>query len=109
MLNGQLEYSTPFFSVVKFRQHLMRNMNLVTFFFQVSPSQSFNSLEHNNRVFGRFRTRHHRSSSTGDESLSCSTVELQTSTIKIDAEDTDLRLCFRIISPVKTFTLQVTL
>ena len=25
----------------------------------------------------------------------------------MDAEDTDLRLCFRIISPVKTYTLQV--
>ena len=43
----------------------------------------------------------------GEESLGCSTVDLRTSTIKIDAEDTDLRLCFRIISPIKTYTLQV--
>ncbi|KAL7090747.1 hypothetical protein ACP275_12G060200 [Erythranthe tilingii] len=62
--------------------------------------------EHNNRVFARFRSRHHRESSHGEESLGCSTVDLRTSTIKIDAEDTDLRLCFRIISPIKTYTLQ---
>ncbi|KAL6291516.1 hypothetical protein ACE6H2_009026 [Prunus campanulata] len=33
-------------------------------------------------------------------------VDMSTSTIKVDAEDTDLRLCFRIISPLKTYTLQ---
>ncbi|XP_028765225.1 ADP-ribosylation factor GTPase-activating protein AGD3-like [Neltuma alba] len=33
-------------------------------------------------------------------------VNLLTSTIKIDAEQTDLRFCFRIISPTKNFTLQ---
>ncbi|KAI3467955.1 hypothetical protein Pfo_024618 [Paulownia fortunei] len=72
-----------------------------------SPSfHSSHSLENNNRVFGRFRPRHHRESSLGEESLGCSTVDLHTSTIKIDAEDTDLRLCFRIISPLKTYTLQ---
>ncbi|KAK4484124.1 hypothetical protein RD792_011344 [Penstemon davidsonii] len=72
-----------------------------------SPSlHSTQSLEHNNRVFGRFRPRHHRASSFNEESLGCSTVDLRTSTIKIDAEDTDLRLCFRIISPSKTYTLQ---
>ncbi|KAA8532300.1 hypothetical protein F0562_032333 [Nyssa sinensis] len=68
--------------------------------------QSASSVEHNNRVFGRFRPRHHRTSSLGEENLGCRTVDLCTSTIKIDAEDTDLRLCFRIISPAKTYTLQ---
>lgn len=67
---------------------------------------SFSSMEHNHRVFGRFRPRHHRSSSLGEENLGCHIVDLRTSTIKIDAEDTDLRLCFRIISPAKTYTLQ---
>lgn len=43
---------------------------------------------------------------SSEERLGCSTVDLRTSTIKIDAEDTDLRLCFRIISPLKTYTLQ---
>ncbi|KAL3650645.1 ADP-ribosylation factor GTPase-activating protein agd4 [Castilleja foliolosa] len=70
-----------------------------------SPSlNSSHSLEHNNRMFGRFRSR--SQSSVGEESLGCSTVDLRTSTIKVDAEDTDLRLCFRIISPVKTYNLQ---
>ncbi|XP_031741046.1 ADP-ribosylation factor GTPase-activating protein AGD4 isoform X2 [Cucumis sativus] len=70
-------------------------------------SHSFNrSDEHNNSMFGRFRARHNRSSSLNEEILRCSTVNLHTSTIKMDAEDSDLRLCFRIISPSKTFTLQ---
>ncbi|KZV49385.1 hypothetical protein F511_10925 [Dorcoceras hygrometricum] len=72
-----------------------------------SPSlHSANSSEHNSRVFSKFRSRHRQASSVGDESLGCNTVDLRTSTIKIDAEDTDLRLCFRIISPSKTYTLQ---
>ncbi|XP_051121411.1 ADP-ribosylation factor GTPase-activating protein AGD2-like isoform X2 [Andrographis paniculata] len=72
-----------------------------------STFQSSHSVEHNHRVFGRFRSRLHREASLGGEdNLGCSTVDLRTSTIKIDAEDTDLRLCFRIISPLKTYTLQ---
>lgn len=71
-------------------------------------SQSLSSVpaEHGNRVFGRFRSRHQRGSSLNEESLGCRTVDLRTSTIKIDAEDTDLRLCFRIISPSKAYTFQ---
>lgn len=34
------------------------------------------------------------------------TVDLLTSTIKLDAEQGDLRFCFRIISPSKAYTLQ---
>uniref|UniRef100_A0A1J3D5D1 ADP-ribosylation factor GTPase-activating protein AGD2 n=1 Tax=Noccaea caerulescens TaxID=107243 RepID=A0A1J3D5D1_NOCCA len=60
--------------------------------------------EHNSGVFRRFRSRHNRSASQG--SLDCSMIDLRTSLIKLDAEDTDLRLCFRIISPQKTYTLQ---
>lgn len=41
----------------------------------------------------------------GDD-IGCHTVNLHTSTIKIDAEQTDLRFCFRIISPLKSYTLQ---
>jgi Arf-GAP/coiled-coil/ANK repeat/PH domain-containing protein len=59
-------------------------------------------------VFGRFRFLNQRASSQGEDSLSCHTIDLRTSTIKIDADENDLRFCFRIISPVKTFTLQVT-
>lgn len=62
--------------------------------------------EQNNSVFGRFRSRHNRTPSWSEESLGCRTVDLRTSTIKIDAEDRDLRLCFRVISPSKSYTLQ---
>ncbi|XVF03031.1 hypothetical protein REPUB_Repub04eG0225500 [Reevesia pubescens] len=62
--------------------------------------------EQNSGVFARFRARHNRSSSFNEETLGCRTVDLRTSTIKMDTEDSDLRLCFRIISPLKTYTLQ---
>ena len=58
-------------------------------------------------VFGRFRPRHHGTSSLPDNNLGFRTIDLHASTIKIDAEDSDLRLCFRIISPWNTCTLQV--
>ncbi|KAJ0807051.1 putative pleckstrin domain, BAR domain, PH-like domain superfamily, AH/BAR domain superfamily [Helianthus annuus] len=85
------------------------------YYHRVSPNkpvgtQSTNSVastEQHSRMFGRFRSRHNRASSHDDENLECHTVDLHTSTIKADAEDSDLRLCFRIISPMKTYTLQV--
>ncbi|VVA90828.1 unnamed protein product [Arabis nemorensis] len=67
-------------------------------------SQHYYLGEHNSGVFGRFRSRHNRSASQG--SLDCNMIDLRTSLIKLEAEDTDLRLCFRIISPQKTYTLQ---
>ncbi|KAK4720647.1 hypothetical protein R3W88_010880 [Solanum pinnatisectum] len=70
-----------------------------------SPSSHPSGVDSHSSVFGRFRTKY-RSSSTGEENLGCRTVDLHTSTIKLDAEDTDLRLCFRIISPLKSYTLQ---
>lgn len=59
-------------------------------------------------VFGRFRFLNQRVSSQSEDSLSCHRIDLRTSTIKIDADENDLRFCFRIISPVKAYTLQVT-
>lgn len=59
-------------------------------------------------VFGRFRFLNQRASSQGGDSLSCHKIDLRTSTIKVDTDENDLRFCFRIISPIKTFTLQVT-
>lgn len=58
-------------------------------------------------MFGRFRSRHNRAASLNEDILGCTTIDLCTSIIKMDAEDTDLRLCFRIISPSKSYTLQV--
>nr|XP_024395266.1 ADP-ribosylation factor GTPase-activating protein AGD3-like isoform X2 [Physcomitrium patens] len=43
---------------------------------------------------------------TDDKTIAHHTVNLLTSTIKVDAEQSDLRFCFRIISPSKTLTLQ---
>ncbi|KAJ7553082.1 hypothetical protein O6H91_06G084100 [Diphasiastrum complanatum] len=43
---------------------------------------------------------------TDDKTIAHHTVNLLTSTIKMDAEQTDLRFCFRIISPSKNYTLQ---
>ncbi|RVX11578.1 ADP-ribosylation factor GTPase-activating protein AGD4 [Vitis vinifera] len=64
-------------------------------------------MEHNSSMFSRFRSKHNKASLLNEENLGCHTVDLRTSTIKIDAEDSDLRLCFRIISPAKTYTLQL--
>ncbi|KAK1296429.1 ADP-ribosylation factor GTPase-activating protein AGD4 [Acorus calamus] len=72
----------------------------------VPPHQSTSMHENSGGVFGRFRFSHHRTSSLGEDNLGYRTVDLRTSTIKIDAEQTDLRFCFRIISPIKTYTLQ---
>ncbi|KAI3694097.1 hypothetical protein L1987_77057 [Smallanthus sonchifolius] len=69
-------------------------------------TNSLTSIEQSSRMFGRFRSRHNRAASHDDENLECHTVDLRTSTIKADDEDSDLRLCFRIISPFKTYTLQ---
>ncbi|XP_057456605.1 ADP-ribosylation factor GTPase-activating protein AGD4-like isoform X2 [Lotus japonicus] len=72
-------------------------------------SQSYHysrSSEQNSGMFGRFRSKHNRAASLNDDILGCCAVDLCTSIIKMDAENTDLRLCFRIISPSKTYTLQ---
>jgi hypothetical protein len=60
-------------------------------------------------VFGRFRFLNQRASSQSEYSLSSHTIDLRTSTIKIDADENDLRFCFRIISPINAYTLQVTI
>lgn len=50
--------------------------------------------------------RKHWGKPTDDKTIAHDTVNLLTSTIKVDAEQTDLRFCFRIISPTKNYTLQ---
>eukprot|EP00850_Spirogloea_muscicola_P010361 SM000060S19693 [mRNA] locus=s60:675953:682119:+ [translate_table: standard] len=44
---------------------------------------------------------------TDDNTVANNTVNLLTSTIKMDAEQSDLRFCFRVVSPNKSYTLQV--
>ena len=46
---------------------------------------------------------YHRGSGKGGAQ---STVDLHTATIKLDAEEPGLRLCFRVVSPQKVYTLQ---
>ncbi|MCO5575357.1 hypothetical protein L7F22_029157 [Adiantum nelumboides] len=48
----------------------------------------------------------HQGSPQNDKTVAHHTVNLLTSTIKLDAEQTDLRFCFRIISPSKNYALQ---
>lgn len=77
----------------------MYEMSLTYSVSQGSPSlHSAHSSEHDSRVFGKFRSRHRQASSVGDETLGYSTVDLRTSTMKVDADDIYLRLCFRIFS-----------
>ncbi|XP_074317149.1 ADP-ribosylation factor GTPase-activating protein AGD1-like isoform X2 [Silene latifolia] len=58
-------------------------------------------------VLGRWLSSHYHTVSNHEEkSVARHTVNLLTSTIKPDAEQSDMRFCFRIISPVKTYTLQ---
>ncbi|KAL9688386.1 hypothetical protein QQ045_032807 [Rhodiola kirilowii] len=62
-------------------------------------------LEHGSGLLSRWRSSHYHV--VHDErTVARRTVDLLTSTIKIDADQTDLRFCFRIISPSKTYTLQ---
>lgn len=58
-------------------------------------------------VLGRWISSHHGNVSNSEEkSVARHTVNLLTSTIKLDTEQSDMRFCFRVISPAKTYTLQ---
>ncbi|KAH7434462.1 hypothetical protein KP509_06G018700 [Ceratopteris richardii] len=60
--------------------------------------------DHSSGILSRFLT--HQGSPQQDKTVAYHTVNLLTSTIKLDAEQTDLRFCFRIISPSKVYALQ---
>lgn len=53
------------------------------------------------------RLAHHHGGVNEEKSAARRALNLLTSTIKVDAEQSDLRFCFRIISPTKNCTLQV--
>ncbi|KAG6651414.1 hypothetical protein CIPAW_06G108900 [Carya illinoinensis] len=58
-------------------------------------------------LLSRWLSSHYHSGGVHDEkSVARHTVNLLTSTIKVDADQSDLRFCFRIISPTKNYTLQ---
>ncbi|XP_035542461.1 ADP-ribosylation factor GTPase-activating protein AGD3-like [Juglans regia] len=58
-------------------------------------------------LLSRWLSSHYHGGGVHDEkSVARHTVNLLTSTIKVDADQSDLRFCFRIISPTKNYTLQ---
>lgn len=88
---------------------------LVTEFQHVQPFQSLNQQctqwncanENNAGILSRLLSSQDHGVVPDEKSVARHTVNLLTSTIKVDAEQSDLRFCFRIISPSKMYTLQV--
>lgn len=76
-----------------------------------SGSVSYNAGQRNNSELGsgllsRWLSSHYHGGVHDEKSVAHHTVNLLTSTIKVDADQSDLRFCFRIISPSKSYTLQ---
>ncbi|AED97545.1 Pleckstrin homology domain [Arabidopsis thaliana x Arabidopsis arenosa] len=57
-------------------------------------------------LLSRWLSSHYHGGVHDEKPVARHTVNLLTSTIKVDADQTDLRFCFRIISPTKVYTLQ---
>ncbi|CAH1419491.1 unnamed protein product [Lactuca virosa] len=68
-----------------------------------SGVQRGNTAEPGPGILSRWLSSHYHG---GVQDVARHTVNLLTSTIKPDAEQSDLRFCFRIISPMKIYTLQ---
>ncbi|KAI7752334.1 hypothetical protein M8C21_014821 [Ambrosia artemisiifolia] len=68
-----------------------------------SGTQKSNTTEPVPGLLSRWLSSHYHG---GVHDVARHTVNLLTSTIKADAEQSDLRFCFRIISPTKIYTLQ---
>ncbi|KAM0033287.1 putative Arf GTPase activating protein [Helianthus debilis subsp. tardiflorus] len=68
-----------------------------------SGAQRSNTTEPGPGLLSRWLSSHYHG---GVHDVARHTVNLLTSTIKPDAEQSDLRFCFRIISPTKIYTLQ---
>lgn len=65
------------------------------------------SSENSPGLLSRWLSSHYHGGVHDEKPVARHTVNLLTSTIKVDADQTDLRFCFRIISPTKVYTLQV--
>ncbi|KAF6159912.1 hypothetical protein GIB67_032996 [Kingdonia uniflora] len=65
-----------------------------------------NSSEMSPGLLSRWLSSHYHGGVHDEKSVAHYTVNLLTSTIKVDADQSDLRFCFRIISPSKNYTLQ---
>ncbi|KAK7318336.1 hypothetical protein RJT34_03035 [Clitoria ternatea] len=72
---------------------------------QPSPRRN-NGNENGSGLLSRWLSSHYHGGVHDERSVARHTVNLLTSTIKVDADQSDLRFCFRIISPSKNYTLQ---
>ncbi|KAF9604557.1 hypothetical protein IFM89_007678 [Coptis chinensis] len=73
---------------------------------QLSSQRNNSPSEFGSGLLSRWLSSHYHGGVHDEKSVARHTVNLLTSTIKADAEQSDLRFCFRIISPSKTYTLQ---
>ncbi|PKA55278.1 ADP-ribosylation factor GTPase-activating protein AGD3 [Apostasia shenzhenica] len=71
-----------------------------------SSHRAHGSSEHSSGLLSRWFSSHYHGGVHDEKSVARHTVNLLTSTIKVDADQSDLRFCFRIISPTKNYTLQ---
>lgn len=72
-----------------------------------SSVQRNNQSETSHGLLSRWLSSHYHGGVHDEKSVARHTVNLLTATIKVDADQSDLRFCFRIISPTKVYTLQV--
>ncbi|KAJ6702129.1 CENTAURIN/ARF [Salix koriyanagi] len=79
-------------------------VNLLVLGSQLSGQR--NSSELGSGLLSRWLSSHYNGGVHDEKSVAHHTVNLLTSTIKVDADQSDLRFCFRIISPTKNYTLQ---
>ncbi|XP_028073182.1 ADP-ribosylation factor GTPase-activating protein AGD3-like isoform X3 [Camellia sinensis] len=70
------------------------------------PIQRSLASEPGSGLLSRWLSSHYHGGVHDEKSVAHHTVNLLTSTIKVDADQSDLRFCFRIISPTKNYTLQ---
>ncbi|XP_028766168.1 ADP-ribosylation factor GTPase-activating protein AGD1 isoform X2 [Neltuma alba] len=68
--------------------------------------QRNNANENGSGLLSRWLSSHYHGGVHDERAVARHAVNLLTSTIKVDADQSDLRFCFRIISPVKNYTLQ---
>ncbi|GAB2214064.1 hypothetical protein Droror1_Dr00018398 [Drosera rotundifolia] len=69
-------------------------------------SSQRNSSELGSGLLSRWLSSNYHGGVHDEKSVAHHTVNLLTATIKVDADQSDLRFCFRIISPTKNYTLQ---
>ncbi|KAK4350121.1 hypothetical protein RND71_029434 [Anisodus tanguticus] len=69
-------------------------------------SNRCSSPEPGSGLLSRWLSSHYHGGVHEEKTVAHHTVNLLTSTIKADADQSDLRFCFRIISPTKNYTLQ---